>query len=142
MTNHLTLNSTSSLSVLATPVLHGATATLTHHPMSMNLPMNASATLVSHGAAGPSKYYLPMIDLLQHVDHGVTINDSSPYIVIPVLYPVTSCVAITTATWTPTTTQSCFLHYTYGAVLAYRPRVHPPPQFHTELPVPLIVICP
>ena len=95
MTHHLTLN---SISWFSTPVLYEAAISLIHYPMNINPSMTAPATPVSHGATDPLEYYIPMINSLPHVDEGVTISDSRLFIVIPVKYPVTLCVVITTAT--------------------------------------------
>ena len=120
MTNRLTMDSTTSSSAPADPVTDRATGPSTHH-LNMNQSLSVSTAPVSHGATSLSEDYLPVLEALSHVDHGVTINDSSPSIVIPEMYPATSCVVITTATWTPTTTQNCPLHTTYGAALTFQP---------------------
>ena len=105
MQTHLTLNLTKSSSAPAAPVVHGAAGLSTNY-QNMNTCSNASVTLVFHGAASPSNNHLSMIEAPSHVDHSVIINDSSPSVVIPTMYPATSCVATTTVTWTPTTTLS------------------------------------
>ena len=75
---------------------------------------NVPATPVIYGADGPSNNCLP-----SRIEHGVIINDSSPSVVIPAMYPVTLCVTTTTVTLTPTSTQSRPCHTTYGAAQAF-----------------------
>ena len=124
ITVHLILNSTLLSIAPGTPVSYGAETHLTHTPADMDTTMIVPTAPVSYGAGGTLECYLSMIDPPQHVEVGVTINESNTSIVIPLMYPATLCVAITS--FTTTTTQDRPLYTAYEPPRHFKRTQHVP----------------